>query len=66
MQSLLVVVLKKIASWGLRFGINVWCAQGGSGVGMRVNGVPTTFSRFALKCLVFGCVPTPFLLALHP
>jgi len=41
--------------------------------GTRGNGVPTPFSRFALKWVgscfkmaIFWCVPTPFVSALHP
>jgi len=47
--------------------------QGCSGAGTRGNGVPTPFSRFALKWIgsifemaIFWCVPIPFFLALHP
>ena len=48
--------------------------QGCSGAGTRGHSVPTPFSCFALRLVrscfkmasLFGCVPTPFLLALHP
>jgi len=56
-----------------RFALHISWEQGCSGAGMRGNGVPTPFSRFAfkwvwsyLKWLDFGCVPTPFLSALRP
>jgi len=53
--------------------LNPGCNQRCSGAGTRGNGVPTPFHillwngfEAVLKRLFFGCISTPFLLALHP
>ena len=53
--------------------VNPALVQGCSRAGTRGNGVSTPFSRFTLnklevvsKWLYFDCVPTTFLLTLHP